>query len=57
MLVLEGRDRLGGRICSLQLSGSDAIIDTGASWIHGIGKGAEGLKEWKNKYNPIFQLV
>jgi len=26
----------------------------GASWIHGIGKGAGDLSEWNRKYNPIY---
>jgi monoamine oxidase len=34
--VLEARDRTGGRICT-DRSWSDAVIDVGASWIHGIG--------------------
>ncbi|CDW77606.1 amine oxidase [Stylonychia lemnae] len=29
----------------------------GASWIHGIGKGVQGLQEWKNKYNPLYQVT
>ncbi|CDW91771.1 amine oxidase [Stylonychia lemnae] len=53
--VLEGRDRLGGRIFTSQVG--DLTIDMGASWIHGIGKGADGLKEWENKYNPLYQVT
>ena len=34
--MLEGRDRTGGRIYT-DRSWSDAAIDLGASWIHGIG--------------------
>ena len=53
--VLEGRNRIGGRI--LTTSVGTHTVDLGASWIHGIGKGAEGTREWKNKYNPIYQLT
>ena len=42
VLLLEARDRIGGRIHS-QLYGED-ILDLGASWIHGIEK------------NPLWQL-
>lgn len=43
VLVLEARDRLGGRIFSQKIG--DAVYDLGASWIHGI----EG--------NPIWSIV
>ncbi|CDW71158.1 amine oxidase [Stylonychia lemnae] len=49
------RDRIGGRIFTTQVG--DTTIDMGASWIHGIGKGAYRLKEWKNKYNPLYQIT
>ncbi|KAK5126119.1 hypothetical protein LTR85_011474 [Meristemomyces frigidus] len=35
LLVLEARDRIGGRIGSVQVNGNR--LDTGANWIHGIG--------------------
>ncbi|KAK4543221.1 hypothetical protein LTR36_005771 [Oleoguttula mirabilis] len=35
VLVLEARDRIGGRIGSVQVDGSR--LDTGANWIHGVG--------------------
>jgi len=35
LLVLEARDRIGGRIESIHLGGNR--LDTGANWIHGIG--------------------
>ena len=41
-MVIEGRDRVGGRICSVPFA--DGKVDLGASWIHGIGPGVEGKK-------------
>ncbi|KAF3762420.1 hypothetical protein M406DRAFT_72427 [Cryphonectria parasitica EP155] len=35
LLVLEGRDRIGGRIEAVHVNG--CRLDTGANWIHGIG--------------------
>lgn len=35
LLVLEARDRIGGRIQSVHVNG--CRLDTGANWIHGIG--------------------
>lgn len=35
LLVLEGRDRIGGRIESVHTKG--CRLDTGANWIHGVG--------------------
>lgn len=35
LLVLEGRDRIGGRIESVHVAG--CRLDTGANWIHGVG--------------------
>ena len=29
----------------------------GASWIHGIGPGVQGLSEWDGEYNPIWEIV
>lgn len=49
VLVLEGRDRIGGRIWSAALPGaapgSGRAVDLGAAWIHGI------------KDNPIHALA
>ncbi|CDW74745.1 amine oxidase [Stylonychia lemnae] len=53
--VLEARNRIGGRIWTSTVGTN--TIDMGASWIHGIGKGAEGLKKWNNKFNPIYQIA
>ncbi|CDW88257.1 amine oxidase [Stylonychia lemnae] len=53
--VLEGRDRKGGRLWTSTVGTTK--IDMGASWIHGIGKGADGLKKWNNKFNPIYQIA
>ena len=56
MLVLEGRDRIGGRIHSAPF-GND-IIDLGASWIHGIGPGTEiDDPEYDENYNPIYEIT
>ena len=44
VLVLEGRDRLGGRVWT-DRTWADAPLDMGASWIHGI------------KNNPIAELA
>lgn len=35
LLVLEGRERIGGRIESVHVNG--CRLDTGANWIHGVG--------------------
>lgn len=35
LLVLEGRDRIGGRVESVHIKG--CRLDTGANWIHGVG--------------------
>jgi len=35
LLVLEARDRIGGRIGSVNINGNR--LDTGANWIHGVG--------------------
>lgn len=35
LLVLEARDRIGGRVNSVHVSG--CRLDTGANWIHGVG--------------------
>ncbi|KAK3673222.1 hypothetical protein LTR78_006767 [Recurvomyces mirabilis] len=35
LLVLEGRNRIGGRIGAVHVNGNR--LDTGANWIHGIG--------------------
>ncbi|KAM3075275.1 hypothetical protein ACMFMF_005953 [Clarireedia jacksonii] len=47
LLVLEARDRIGGRIESVYVNGSR--LDTGANWIHGIGT--------KDKPNPLVQIL
>lgn len=35
LLVLEGRERIGGRVESVHVAG--CRLDTGANWIHGVG--------------------
>ena len=40
--ILEARDRLGGRIYAKDGK------DLGASWVHGLGPGAEDNEKWKN---------
>ncbi|CAF4592431.1 unnamed protein product, partial [Rotaria sp. Silwood1] len=40
-IVLEGRDRIGGRIWSVK-SKNDHVFDLGAAWIHGINGSIPG---------------
>ncbi|PPJ60662.1 hypothetical protein CBER1_03634 [Cercospora berteroae] len=47
LLVLEARDRIGGRIESVHVNGHR--LDTGANWIHGIGT--------KPKPNPLMSIL
>jgi monoamine oxidase len=53
--VLEARDRIGGRIHTVELGGNK--IDLGAQWIHGIGPNAGDHPRWEGKLNPIYQFV
>lgn len=32
VIILEARDRIGGRVCSAEIGGG--IVDLGAAWIH-----------------------
>ncbi|SCO26786.1 uncharacterized protein FFM5_15055 [Fusarium fujikuroi] len=45
--ILEARDRIGGRIASVDVQGQR--LDTGANWIHGIGTPA--------RPNPLMSIV
>ncbi|KXS95269.1 hypothetical protein AC578_2590 [Pseudocercospora eumusae] len=45
--VLEGRNRIGGRINAVYVNGNR--LDTGANWIHGIGT--------KDKPNPLMDIL
>ncbi|KAK4897194.1 hypothetical protein LTR27_005087 [Elasticomyces elasticus] len=47
LLVLEARDRIGGRIGSVNVNG--CRLDTGANWIHGVGT--------KDKRNPLMDIL
>lgn len=47
LLILEGRDRIGGRINSVHINSSR--LDTGANWIHGVGT--------KDKPNPLMGII
>ncbi|KAK3714039.1 hypothetical protein LTR37_008068 [Vermiconidia calcicola] len=47
LLVLETRDRIGGRIGSVHVNG--CRLDTGANWIHGIGT--------DEKPNPLMKIL
>ncbi|CAK4033498.1 polyamine oxidase 5 [Lecanosticta acicola] len=47
LLVLEGRNRIGGRIESVNVCGNR--LDTGANWIHGIGT--------DSKPNPLMKIL
>jgi hypothetical protein len=45
VLVLEARDRLGGRVWSRTINSNKSVVDFGASWIHGING------------NPLYTIV
>ncbi|ROV93805.1 hypothetical protein VMCG_08792 [Cytospora schulzeri] len=47
LLVLEARERIGGRIGSVHVNG--CRLDTGANWIHGVGT--------KDRANPLMDLL
>lgn len=47
LLVLEARERIGGRINSVNVNG--CRLDTGANWIHGVGT--------RDRPNPLMDLV
>ncbi|TKA70620.1 hypothetical protein B0A55_07577 [Friedmanniomyces simplex] len=47
LLVMEARDRIGGRIGSINVNGSR--LDTGANWIHGVGT--------TEKRNPLMDVL
>ncbi|TKA21890.1 hypothetical protein B0A54_18098, partial [Friedmanniomyces endolithicus] len=47
LLVLEARDRIGGRIGSVNVNGNR--LDTGANWIHGVGT--------PEKRNPLMDIL
>ena len=47
LLVLEGRERIGGRINSVYVD--ECRLDTGANWIHGVGT--------SDKPNPLMALL
>ena len=47
LLVLEARDRIGGRIGSVRVNGNR--LDTGANWIHGVGT--------EEKPNPLVNIL
>ena len=49
VVVLEARDRIGGRISTYNSSGT--ALDLGASWIHGLNKNSVGFE------NPIYKIV
>ena len=47
LLILEARDRIGGRIASVHVRG--CRLDTGANWIHGTGNA--------DRPNPLMDIV
>lgn len=47
LLVLEARDRIGGRIASVHVQ--NCRLDTGANWIHGIGNA--------ERPNPLMDIL
>ena len=38
VLVVDGRERIGGRVNTVKIGSTNAVIDIGASWIHGTEK-------------------
>ena len=48
---------MGGRIYTDTMGESSIKVDMGASWIHGIGPGLGNVKEYKGKFNPIYELA
>ncbi|CDW77393.1 amine oxidase [Stylonychia lemnae] len=54
--ILEASLRVGGRIQSVMI-GKDVMIDLGASWIGGTGKGTQSKSKWDDQYNPIYQIA
>jgi phytoene dehydrogenase-like protein len=57
VMILEARDRIGGRVHTVPFGSDGSMIDLGASWIHGTGPGAMELKEWDGKLNPIYEIA
>lgn len=54
-IVLEARDRIGGRVYSVPFG--DGVVDLGGSWIHGLGPGVGELKNYEGQFNPLYYLV
>ena len=52
---MEAKSRIGGRTYSVPLG--EYRADLGASFIHGIGPGADDVSEWDEKYNPVYELI
>ena len=58
IIVLEARDRIGGRVHTTTFDGKDGnIIDLGAQWIHGLGPGAGDFPDWEGKLNPLYEIA
>jgi monoamine oxidase len=58
--VLEARDRIGGRLHTVELNSSPGtVVDLGASWIHGIGPGVIGdeTNSWAGQMNPVYRFA
>ena len=52
VVILEARDRIGGRITSVPLQTvPGGVVDIGAAWIHGVGKGMG------RRRNPVAKLA
>ena len=54
-LILEARDRVGGRINTISFG--DGVVDAGASWIHGEGPGTGDSEIYKNTMNPLYEIA
>jgi phytoene dehydrogenase-like protein len=57
--ILEARNRTGGRIHTEKalIEGTEFIADLGASWIHGLGPGANDSEKWIGQLNPIYIIA
>ena len=56
VLVLEARDRIGGRLHTFQFG--DYKIDIGGCWIHGTGPGTrDNADENVGRLNPLYEIA
>jgi len=56
LTLIEGRSRIGGRVHSITTD--DGLnVDLGASWLHGLGPGAEDNTIWDGQLNPLQRIL